>query len=862
MITRKRFLERLRLRTNHSHAMSSNEQLMRFVVCASFWLLCLSGPALAQSGRQLIITVLDPTEQAVPGVTVTVEQNGTTRQRLVTDMTGQAVTPALATGTYQVKASLEGFTDAAPVTVRVAGNQPLRTTLRLGAPRVSDSVTVTGGNEVPAAETAVQNDSITPDGSSDDQILQNTIDALAGIGNVVRVDGLQSGGLPPASTIQQIRIRQNSFDAEYHEATPAFVEIITNAKPQPWQMTVTTWDRPQSAQARNAFSVDVPAAQRGGLNFNGTGNIGNRASVNFFGNYNDGREDQPIYAQTPSGAVRGLVDNSNRYEYGTLRIGLDNWRHNDFRVESDYQAFRNLNVGAGGFNLPERGFTREQDILRVRGFWTKPVRKGGSQIFRVQMQRRSETDTPASTAQAIVVLNAFSSGGAQYQGARVDTQLEASDVVTLPIGTRQVWRSGATLWHVGVDSSLTSNGGGTFTFSSLDAYLAGTPMAYTQRTGTGVCCFGVTQLSLWTQDDIAVSKTLQISLGLRQESESRLSRSLNLGPRGQVDWSPVQVPHTTFHLGGGVFYGWLLPNDLEQTVRVDGIHQQDLLIVNPGYPNPAVGASAIALPSGRFLLSPDLTQPRIIRSSIGVDHTRGPFTLHADFAHQTAEAFRGDNLNAPNDAGVRPDPQFGNEIQVESTGRARLNAFTTSVNYNDQKRGTFLRLNYTLAWANDNTDGAFFVPVDARLPGAEWGPGSNDARHRISGNFSQPLFGRRISASTYWQFASALPYTVTTGIDSNGDGIFNERPTGVGRNESRGFAQFYQGAHIGWNIPKGVAPPGTPSKYRMQIWIEGDNLWNRVNRTVISGVLTSPYFGQAIAASQPRRLYFGVSTTL
>jgi len=59
-----------------------------------------------------------------------------------------------------------------------------------------------------------------------------------------------------------------------------------------------------------------------------------------------------------------------------------------------------------------------------------------------------------------------------------------------------------------------------------------------------------------------------------------------------------------------------------------------------------------------------------------------------------------------------------------------------------------------------------------------------------------------------------------------------------------------------------VAPPETPPKYRMQIWIEADNLWNRVNRTVTSGVLTSPYFGQAIAASQPRRLYFGISTTL
>jgi len=835
---------------------------MRVAVCVLCWLLFFAGTAFAQSSRQLIVTVLDPTEQVVPGVAVTVEQNGTVRQTLVTDMNGQAVTSAVATGTYQVKATLEGFTDAAPVTVRVAANQPTRTTLHLGPPRLADSVTVSGDSERPAAETAVQNDSITPDGSSDDQILQNTIDALAGIGNVVRVDGLQSGGLPPSATIQQIRIRQNSFDAEYHEATPAFVEIITNSKPQPWQMTVTTWDRPQSAQARNAFSVDVPAAERGGLNFNGTGNIGNRASVNFFGNYNEGKEDQPIYAQTPSGALRGLVDNSNRYEYGTVRVGLDNWRRNDLRLESDFQAFRNLNVGAGGFNLPERGYTREQDVFRLRGFWTRQVRKGGSQVFRVQMQRRSETDTPTSTAQAIVVLNAFSSGGAQYQGARVDTQVEATDVVTLPVGTKQVLRGGATLWHVGYDSSLTSNAGGTFTFSSLEAYLAGTPMTYTQRIGTGVCCFGVTQLSLWAQDDIAISKTLQISLGLRQESETRLSRKLNPGPRGQIDWSPVQVPHTTFHLGGGVFYAWLLPNDIEQTVRVDGVHQQDLLIVNPGYPNPTAGASAIALPSGRYLLSPDLTQPRIIRSSIGVDHTRGPITLHADFAHQSAEAFRGDNINAPGETGIRPDPQFGNVIQVESTGRARLNALSTSVTYNDQKRGTFLRLNYTLAYASDDTDGAFFVPVDARKPGAEWGPSSNDARHRISGNFSRPFFGRRISASTYWQFASALPYTVTTGIDTNGDGIFNERPAGVERNGSRGFAQFYQGAHVGWNIPRGVAPPGTPSTYRMQIWIEGDNLWNRVNRITISGVQTSPYFGQAIAASQPRRLYFGVSTTL
>lgn len=182
--------------------------------------------------------------------------------------------------------------------------------------------------------------------------------------------------------------------------------------------------------------------------------------------------------------------------------------------------------------------------------------------------------------------------------------------------------------------------------------------------------------------------------------------------------------------------------------------------------------------------------------------------------------------------------------------------------YNDPKSGTFVRINYTFAHAEDNTDGSFFVPVNALQPDAEWGPGSNDVRHRFGGNVSQPLFHRHFSMSTYWQFSSALPYTVTTGVDSNRDGIFNERPAGFDRNGSRGFAQFNQGMFVAWQIPKGVAPPGTAPARRMQIWIQADNIWNHVNRTAISGVLTSPYFGQAIAASQPRRLYFGVSATL
>jgi hypothetical protein len=117
-----------------------------------------------------------------------------------------------------------------------------------------------------------------------------------------------------------------------------------------------------------------------------------------------------------------------------------------------------------------------------------------------------------------------------------------------------------------------------------------------------------------------------------------------------------------------------------------------------------------------------------------------------------------------------------------------------------------------------------------------------------------------VNLGTYWQASSAPPYTVTTGVDSNGDGIFNERPAGVGRNAARGFAQFDQGLFIGIQWPRYRFAPDTPPPRRVQLGLSATNVWNRVNRTTVSGVLGSPFFGQAITASQPRRVYLGLTT--
>lgn len=118
---------------------------MRYWVLAA--ILCIAGTANAQvfTGR-IDVTVQDSTGAVLPGVTV--ELTGPQNQSVVTDMQGQARFLNLPAGTYQVKATLQGFADylhrALPVT---AGSEvPLRVTM--GLQGVTEQVQVSGDTPI------------------------------------------------------------------------------------------------------------------------------------------------------------------------------------------------------------------------------------------------------------------------------------------------------------------------------------------------------------------------------------------------------------------------------------------------------------------------------------------------------------------------------------------------------------------------------------------------------------------------------------------------------------------------------------------------------------------------------------------
>jgi hypothetical protein len=468
-------------------------------------------------------------------------------------------------------------------------------------------------------------------------------------------------------------------------------------------------------------------------------------------------------------------------------------------------------------------------------------------------------------------------------------------------------------------SDSTSNYLGTYTFESLDAFEAGLPRSYTRRIGDPTIAYFNLQGAMYVQDDIRVRQNLMLSPGLRYEVQTHVSDFDNVGPRFGITWSPGKSGRTSLRASTGIFYDWLGSNTYEQTLRVDGFHQRELNIANPLFPDP--GGVGIIPPANRYLLGEGVRMPRQLRLSGGVDRSiTRQSRVGVTWAHMRGTSLqRGRNLNAPVDA-VRPVPEFGNIVQVTSDARSRQDTVTVFFNVSLNRpnpppsSGGALRVEgaaaaapppplppglpvlrsaplvdwrrmsingqYIAGWLRNNTDGDFSVSPSGGLE-SEWGVASGDTRHRLFLTLGAQTI-RNLTTSLNLQLASGTPYTLQTGLDDNRDLIFNDRPAGVARNTERTSGQASLSANVSYSFTFGKASSGPPptgiiinsvggavsaqtisvpqeGRYRVNVFVQAQNLTNRANYIGYSGTLTSPFFGQPRDVLNPRRVDIGVN---
>jgi hypothetical protein len=863
----------------------------------------LATPVVAQERPgTLTITVYDTTGLAIAAANVNLTRpDGTVTQQLA-DEKGVVTFQALVPGKYAVVAEFPGFDPnaAAELNVRAGRNTKQDITLEIaGFVEQVDVEQDTADRAVTEAFSTALTSSQIEALADDPDEMATQLEQLAGPGARIRVNGFEGGQLPPKSQIREIRFRFDPFAAENHDAGFPRVDIITKPGNGPIRNNMTFGFRNNALDARNAFSPVRGEGQtrRFGWSIDGPivkGRTGFSLNVRSADEY----DVQTVVAQ--NGAYSALVNQPSERLNFDFNIEHVLTKTHTLRLSFDRDTNSAENLGIGNYDLESRAYSRDGFTNRVRVSDVGSFAKKYLNEIRVDYSWQEQESTSVSDATTIRVQDWFTEGGAQVQGGRKYWELRLADNLDIPVGKKHSVRTGFEVETGNYIGDELRNWNGTFTFPNQAAYDAFRPNNYTIRGGDPYVEYRNTELGVFVQDDYRFKKNLLLSFGARYEAQTLIGDKFNVAPRAGMTWSPFKSNKTTVRAGAGIFYDWYETSLYENALRQDGFHQYDTIVRNPGYPNPYEGGTVVVIPPSIVQVGNDLEMPTVRRYSVGVEQQiLSWLRVRANYFNQYGwNQFRARNLNAP-EFGVRPDPGMGNVTYLETSGSAESQGLDMNFNFNYQPRRLFGVFGYTLGERKNYADSALTLPVNSNDLEAEWGPASDDVRHRIFSFISTDLkWGLRLGLN--YRALSGRPYNITSGLDTNLDGVLNERPEGLGRNAGRLPWQSNTDLRLSWSrgfgAARGPSGPGGPGggpvivqgpggggggggrgpggggggggmggpmnggdrAVRLEVYLQAFNVFNQVNFINYGSVLTSSSFGVPGAALPARRLEVGM----
>ena len=712
----------------------------------------------------------------------------------------------------------------------------------------------------------------------DPEKLREELKNLAGPGAEIRVDGFGGGQPLTKDQIASIKIIRSSFDAEFHRVGRSYIDIVSKAGGSKWRGSVGFNFNGEALNARNPFALTKPPSQNRSFSFSINGPIiKNKASVSLYGFSGDRISTANVIAALPDGQINETVKRDSKYSYADGKFSYNLTKRHPLNIALRHNSNSSNNFGVGGINLRERGsdYQSRNDDLRIST--SGLIAKKYLHELRVRYIDEKNETIPKNNETAIIVLDSFARGGGGSNQTSKRRRFSIAENIVFGVEKHTV-KFGVLYERETRDLRSANNQNGTFIFSSLADFTANRPSTFTQRLDERRIKLVQHQFGVYVQDDIRIHKTFMMNLGLRYEWQNNLNDKNNFSPRVGFSWSPQKSGKTTFRGGIGLYYNWLSTNNLSTILSREIDQPGEVIIINPGFPDPFSGGINQERVSSFWRRSPQLRSPHVLSYSIGVSRRLGKTTsLRATYSHQRGiYQFRSRDINAPLENGIRPNPLLGRIIEIDSSAFNQRNSLAIGFNSSFLKKFSVFG-NYRLAKRTSNSDGIFSLPSDNYNLDADRGVSRQDIRHQLW-SFLRWKISKQFSYSVNTFIRSPSPYTVTTGFDDNGDTNFNDRPAGFARNTERGDWNVNIGSSLSWtyafgNVKKaeprggggvviisgGAAPVfNNKKKYSLQLSVNAQNVINKTNFTQYVGVQTSPFFGRPISASSPRRISFGM----
>ncbi len=832
-------------------------------------------PATRNPAYTISGVVLDPSEAVIAGARVTLY--GKEGENPVPTTTGQAGDfrfTGVFSGKYHIEVEKEGF-NVLRRRVKVRTSPPAALRIVLPILTVREEITVRTPEGQPSAEPGENADAIMLGREALDSlpILGNDVlgavtDLLAPAsvgsrGPTLMVDGVPASEIAvPTSAIQEIKINQNPYAAEFSSPGRGRIDITTKTGSPQYHGSLKAEFRDFRLDARNAFAIQKPPERHRAFDGYFSGPLAHSANTTFAVSASQEQDDfqSIVNALAPSGVVHGDFPNpqaSTRVSAAITRKMRDG---GSLSLRYSFSNWSEEGIGVGGLTLTEAAAdkTLQRHYLHI----TDKALITSSLVNELSARigtSESNTESQLPGEPAIIVGGAFTGGGAQLAKHETQDYLQLSDTIS--------WSRGKHLIKAGLQipaferHSLNdrTNFGGTFQFASLVDYEQGRPLSFVERGGDPRLVFWYRELGAFVQDDIRLRPGLSLSLGLRYEWQKDVPNCNNFAPRFAFAFAPGKKQKTVLRGGVGVFYENTDAEVIGTMLRLNGKAVREIVLSNPGYPDPfsdqPIGQ---ILPSSIVRFAPALRLPYLVQYSAGIERPLLKSTIFTATYVGTKgfDFFRSRDLNAPLPPfyDQRPDPAIATLREIESAGRSDSNELNLSIQAKIRPYFSGV-VHYALARTYDDTSGLTFFPANQYDPRGEWARSDSDSLHYLS------LYGVVDAAKLFrigmkLRVRSGRPYTETTGLDSYGTTFVNARPPGVARNSLQGPGSVKFDVHLAKDLALRRGKEGKRKNEGPSATLALDvfNLVNHVNLGVPVGDLLSPRFGQSIDAGPARRL--------
>ena len=833
-----------------------------------------TGHAQSPSARFSISGVVqDQTGAAIVGARVELGAAGTPgAESTTTEQSGSFEFKRIAAGTYRLQVSSQGF-ESTTLDVTVGSQSPAPLQVVMAIASLRQETTVTSEPATISTEPGDNKDSVAVSEQSLSNLPvfdQDYIGAMSrfldpagtgtsGVSLIVNGMEVNNLGVSP-SAIKDIKINQDPYSAEYQRPGRGRIEVTTKPGSPEYHGTFNFIFRDAHLNARDPFALTRPPEQRRIYEGYLTGPVRRSKKTSFLFSLSRKEEDlqSVVVAEGPAGAIRAIVPAPSRTLLLSGQISHAVSDTNTFSIRESLLVESVNNQNVGGTTLAEAGVNSrnmEQEITFSQQLVLSPKLVNN---FRLLLGVEKQSNESVTGNRRIVVLDAFIGGGAQANSLRTEYHAQLVEMLSYSTG-KHVIKGGINvpdLSRRGFDNNI--NAAGTFYFSTLADYAQGRPFSFVQQQGNGHIVFLEKVIGLFAQDEYHLRKNLMLSVGLRYDWQNYFHDHNNFAPRFSFAYAPGNSQKTVFRGGAGIFYDRSGARPIQDILLFNGSRLRQYVLVNPTYPDPlSSGVSLSTQPVSVVRLEPNIRIPYVLQYSFSLERQLQKSTTMAItyLGSRGFAQFSSRDINAPLPPiySITPDASVGVLREIESAGRRATDSLELTL------RGTVTRFfnvmaQYRLASAHDNTSGINYLPPNAYDLSGEWGRSDFDRRHRFEmlGTINPgKMFNLGVSVSLY----SGQPYTLTTGLDQFHTGTANARPAGVSRNSLQGPG--YADLDLRWsrdfNVRKGKKKD---EGVKATLAVDAFNILNEVNYSSFIGNLSSPFFGQAIAAQPPRRLQF------